>query len=189
MCAARLSNGRRIAASIAGYRKRDRKTTRGGRSPGWAQGGDRRFACALGGTLAQTHDLSHNGFSFAWPGFTPQLNLRRAQGAAFFILHSPFCIHFTMWLRPAFQGSMLDVRCWMLDVQSAWFPPTPRCLFPRQMAVESKPLFHPEVLRQQVRAYNLPEQTTAWQPKLQHWAGLIASGRTPFHRPREAGHW
>jgi hypothetical protein len=45
------------------------------------------------------------------------------------------------------------------------------------MALESKPLFHPEVLRQQVRSFNLPEQTTAWQPKLQHWAGLIASGR------------
>jgi hypothetical protein len=45
------------------------------------------------------------------------------------------------------------------------------------MAVESKPLFHPEVLRQQVRSFYLPEQTAAWQPKLQHWAGLIASGR------------
>ena len=45
------------------------------------------------------------------------------------------------------------------------------------MALESKPLFHPEVLRRQVRSFNLPEQTAAWQPKLQHWAGLIASGR------------
>jgi hypothetical protein len=45
------------------------------------------------------------------------------------------------------------------------------------MALESKPLFHPEVLRQQVRSFNLSEQTGAWQPKLQHWAGLIASGR------------
>ena len=45
------------------------------------------------------------------------------------------------------------------------------------MAVESKPLFHPEVLRQQVRSFKLPEQTAAWQPKLQHWASLIASGR------------
>ena len=44
------------------------------------------------------------------------------------------------------------------------------------MALESKPLFHPEVLRQQVRSFNLPDQTAAWQPKLQHWAGLIASG-------------
>jgi len=44
------------------------------------------------------------------------------------------------------------------------------------MAVESKPLFHPEVLRQQVRSFNLPEQTGAWQPKLQHWAGLITTG-------------
>jgi hypothetical protein len=45
------------------------------------------------------------------------------------------------------------------------------------MAVESKPLFHPEVLRQQVRSFNLPEQTATWQPKLQHWAELIISGR------------
>ena len=45
------------------------------------------------------------------------------------------------------------------------------------MAVESKPLFHPEVLRQQVRSFNLPEQRRDWQPTLQHWADLIASGR------------
>src|ERR1022692_4559439 len=45
------------------------------------------------------------------------------------------------------------------------------------MALESKPLFHPEVIRQQVRAFNLPERVAEWQPKLQHWAGLIASGR------------
>ena len=45
------------------------------------------------------------------------------------------------------------------------------------MALESKPLFHPEVLRQQVRSFNLPERVGDWQPKLQHWAGLIASGR------------
>ena len=45
------------------------------------------------------------------------------------------------------------------------------------MALESKPLFHPEVIRQQVRAFNLPESVGDWQPKLQHWAGLITSGR------------
>ena len=45
------------------------------------------------------------------------------------------------------------------------------------MALESKPLFHPEVLRQQVRAFNLPERVADSQPKLQHWADLIASGR------------
>src|ERR1051325_9286676 len=44
------------------------------------------------------------------------------------------------------------------------------------MALESKPLFHPEVLRQQVRAFNLPEHAAA-HPKLRHWADLIASGR------------
>ena len=57
------------------------------------------------------------------------------------------------------------------------FSPSPRYPVPRQMAVESKPLFHPEVLRQQVRSFNLPEQTAAWQPKFQHWADLITSGR------------
>jgi len=45
------------------------------------------------------------------------------------------------------------------------------------MAVESKPLFHPEVMRQQVRSFNLPEHVAVSQPKLQHWATLIASGR------------
>ena len=45
------------------------------------------------------------------------------------------------------------------------------------MALESKPLFHPEVIRQQVRAFNLPERVADSQPKLQHWADLIASGR------------
>ena len=45
------------------------------------------------------------------------------------------------------------------------------------MAIESKPLFHPEVLRQQVRSFNLPEQTAVWQPKLHDWTTLICSGR------------
>ena len=45
------------------------------------------------------------------------------------------------------------------------------------MALESKPLFHPEVLRQQVRSFNLPERVGEWQPKLQDWATLISSGR------------
>jgi len=45
------------------------------------------------------------------------------------------------------------------------------------MAVESKPLFHPEVIRQQVRSFALPERVQALQPELQHWADLLASGR------------
>jgi hypothetical protein len=45
------------------------------------------------------------------------------------------------------------------------------------MAVESKPLFHPEVIRQHVRAFELPERVERLMPKLQHWAELIASGR------------
>jgi hypothetical protein len=47
----------------------------------------------------------------------------------------------------------------------------------QKMALESKPLFHPEVIRQQVRSFSLPEQLAQWQPKIHHWAGLIASGR------------
>jgi hypothetical protein len=58
----------------------------------------------------------------------------------------------------------------------------PAYLVPRQMALESKPLFHPEVIRQQVRAFTLPEPVGDWQPKLQHWAGLIASGRADDFR-------
>ncbi len=45
------------------------------------------------------------------------------------------------------------------------------------MAVESKPLFHPEVIRQQVRAFQMPKRVAAAQPRLNHWAELIASGR------------
>src|SRR6266511_1213652 len=45
------------------------------------------------------------------------------------------------------------------------------------MAVESKPLFHPEVIRQEVRSFKLPERVEGLTPKLQHWAELIASGR------------
>jgi len=33
----------------------------------------------------------------------------------------------------------------------------------------------PSVIRQQVRSFALPEGVADWQPKLQHWAGLIAS--------------
>jgi hypothetical protein len=53
------------------------------------------------------------------------------------------------------------------------------------MAVESKPLFHPQVLRQQVRSFTLPDQTAAWQPKLQHWADLITSGRADAFKESE----
>ena len=53
------------------------------------------------------------------------------------------------------------------------------------MAVESKPLFHPEVMRQQVRAFSMPEHVAASQPKLQHWANLIASGRADEFKETE----
>ena len=53
------------------------------------------------------------------------------------------------------------------------------------MAVESKPLFHPEVMRQQVRAFALPERVAASQPSLQHWAELISSGRADEFKETE----
>jgi hypothetical protein len=53
------------------------------------------------------------------------------------------------------------------------------------MAVESKPLFHPEVMRQQVRAFTLPEHVADWQPKLRQWAELIASGRADKFKETE----
>ena len=45
------------------------------------------------------------------------------------------------------------------------------------MAIESKPLFHPEVIRQQVRSFKLPELAAGARERLTHWAELIASGR------------
>jgi len=45
------------------------------------------------------------------------------------------------------------------------------------MAVETKPLFHPEVIRQQLGAFTLPEAAEGAQVKLQHWAALITSGK------------
>jgi hypothetical protein len=45
------------------------------------------------------------------------------------------------------------------------------------MAVESRPLFHPEVIRQHLRSFALPEHIQSQQPTLNHWAELISSGR------------
>jgi Eco57I restriction-modification methylase/TaqI-like C-terminal specificity domain/Putative RNA methylase family UPF0020 len=45
------------------------------------------------------------------------------------------------------------------------------------MAVETKLLFHPEVMRQQLVAFTLPKAAEAAHGKVQHWAKLIASGR------------
>jgi hypothetical protein len=53
------------------------------------------------------------------------------------------------------------------------------------MAVESRPLFHPEVMRQQVRVFHLPEGVAEWQPKLQRWAELIGSGRADGFKETE----
>jgi len=75
---------------------------------------------------------------------------------------------------------MLDVPPSLISFslqKSPWFRPGTALPAPRQTAPESKPRFHPEALRQQVRAFNLPERVENWQPKLQEWARLIASGR------------
>ncbi len=45
------------------------------------------------------------------------------------------------------------------------------------MAVESKPLFHPEVIRQHLRNFALPAAVEDSRPRLKHWADLISSGK------------
>jgi hypothetical protein len=52
------------------------------------------------------------------------------------------------------------------------------------MAVESKPLFHPEVMRQQVRSFVLPEHVPAWQPKLRHSNTWVAEAKRPRGKKR-----
>ena len=51
--------------------------------------------------------------------------------------------------------------------------------------MESKPLFHPEVIRQQVRAFNLPERVQGLLPNLEHWAELLRSGRADEFKESE----
>lgn len=53
------------------------------------------------------------------------------------------------------------------------------------MAVESKPLFHPEVIRQHLRMFTMPESVAASLPKLQEWAALISSGRADKQKESE----
>jgi hypothetical protein len=43
--------------------------------------------------------------------------------------------------------------------------------------VERKPLFRPDVLREHVAPFQLPDRTAAIRPKIDHWADLIATGR------------
>ncbi|MCX6855626.1 MAG: N-6 DNA methylase [Verrucomicrobia bacterium] len=45
------------------------------------------------------------------------------------------------------------------------------------MAVETKPLFSPELVRQHVHHFTLPDSVETARPRLQHWADLIASGK------------
>lgn len=45
------------------------------------------------------------------------------------------------------------------------------------MAVETKPLFSPELVRQQIQHFTLPDSVQAAMPRLQHWADLIISGK------------
>jgi hypothetical protein len=53
------------------------------------------------------------------------------------------------------------------------------------MAVESKPLFHPEVIRQHLRMFTMPESVAASLPKLQEWAALISSDRADKQKESE----
>jgi hypothetical protein len=43
--------------------------------------------------------------------------------------------------------------------------------------VEAKPLFRPDVLRSHQSGFQLPDRVEAIRPRLDHWAGLIASRR------------
>ncbi|WP_395745417.1 Eco57I restriction-modification methylase domain-containing protein [Prosthecobacter sp.] len=45
------------------------------------------------------------------------------------------------------------------------------------MAVETKPLFNPELVRREVHSFTLPESAESALPCLQHWADLISSGK------------
>lgn len=45
------------------------------------------------------------------------------------------------------------------------------------MAVETKPLFNPELVRKAAHAFTLPDSTEAARPRLQHWADFLASER------------
>jgi hypothetical protein len=45
------------------------------------------------------------------------------------------------------------------------------------MAVETKPLFSPELLRKAAHAFTLPATVETARPRLQHWADLISSGK------------
>lgn len=45
------------------------------------------------------------------------------------------------------------------------------------MAVETKPLFSPEIIRQQLAQFRLPDAVESVRPSLRHWADLIASGK------------
>ena len=50
------------------------------------------------------------------------------------------------------------------------------------MAVETKPIFHPEVIRQHLRMFTLPESVEGVRPRLQHGAELISSGKADTFR-------
>lgn len=45
------------------------------------------------------------------------------------------------------------------------------------MAVETKPLFSPELLRKAAHTFAMPSAAEAARPRLQHWADLISSGK------------
>lgn len=50
------------------------------------------------------------------------------------------------------------------------------------MAVESKPLFHPEVIRQHLLHFTPPASVEGTQVRLKHWADLISSTKKPTNK-------
>lgn len=50
------------------------------------------------------------------------------------------------------------------------------------MPLSLKPLFDPEIVRQRLLAFTLPDSVDVARPRLQHWADLIASGKADAHK-------
>jgi hypothetical protein len=74
-----------------------------------------------------------------------------------------------------FPLSTWPVRCHLRSTRS----------LPLFMAVELKPLFNPEIVRQRLLGFALPASVEVASPRLQHWAALIASGKADTFKETE----
>ena len=71
------------------------------------------------------------------------------------------------------------------DRLRAWFPRGPGYGLAEPMAIESKPLFHPEIIRRSVRAFPLPEfPTDIYLAAFSTACGFSSASRSSrSHRP------